>query len=112
MPVVVRSGCLHIFPAGTTRHVGVVESNEGLAIRRSENQRVTYAMRALGRYIGTPHCEFDDITLGSLVAGPVKREQQYSFARLGPQGRGVNSAALIRCGASKSRASATSRGDQ
>jgi hypothetical protein len=59
--------------------VGVVESNEGLAIRRSENQRVIYAMRALGRHIGSLHCEFDDITLGRLVAGPVKREQQFQF---------------------------------
>jgi hypothetical protein len=76
MPVIVSSGCLHIFPASAIGRVRVVESNERLAIRRPENQRVTYAMGALGRYIGSPHCELDDITLGSLVAGPVKREQQ------------------------------------
>jgi hypothetical protein len=59
--------------------MSVVESNERLAIRRSENQRVTYAMRTLGRYVSSPHRKFDNITFGSSIAGPVKREQQFQF---------------------------------
>ena len=64
--------------------MGVVKSNEGLAIRRPENQRVTYAVGTFGagtfgRYIGSPHCELDEVTLGSLVAGPVKREEEFQF---------------------------------
>jgi hypothetical protein len=77
--VIVRSGSRHIFTASAFRRVGVIKSNEGLAIRRPENQRITYSMRALGRYVGSPHRELDDIPLGSLVAGPVKREQQFQF---------------------------------
>jgi hypothetical protein len=77
MPVIVSGGRLHIFPASAIGRVGVVESNEWLAIRRPENQRITYAMGALSRYIGSPRCELDDITFRSLIAGPVKREQQF-----------------------------------
>jgi hypothetical protein len=51
------------------RALGVVKSNEGLALRRTENQRVTYAIGTLGRDIGSAHRELDDITLGGLVAG-------------------------------------------
>ena len=76
MPVIVGGGGLGVFPASAIGCMGIVEPNEGLAIRRPKNQRVTYAMRALGRYIGSPHCELNDITFGSVVAGPVEREQQ------------------------------------
>ena len=76
MPVIVSGGCLDVFPASAIGRMGIIESNEGLAIRRPENQRVTYAMGALGRYIGSPHCELNDITFRSVVAGPVEREEQ------------------------------------
>ena len=76
MPVIVGSGCLDVFPASAIGRMGVVEPNEGLAIRRPKNQRVTYAVGALDRYIGSPHCELNDITFGRVVAGPVEQEQQ------------------------------------
>jgi hypothetical protein len=57
--MIVSSRCLHIFAASSIGRVGVVESNEGLSIRRPENQRVTYAVETLVRY-------FDD-ALGDQV---------------------------------------------
>jgi hypothetical protein len=53
MPVIVGSGGLDVFPASAIGRMGIVEPNEWLAIHRPKDQRVTYAMGALGRYIGS-----------------------------------------------------------
>ena len=70
MPVIVGSGGIDVFTASAIGRICVIEPNERLGIRRPKNNRVTYAMGTLGRYIGSRNPPMGPVgVFGSLSTG-------------------------------------------